>query len=313
MRRAIANNGYLNGYLERENFIAFALERCGELLEEYGGFAKLPIAPTSLLTCGVARRRFVTFERQCRKRRGSERMKFGWKTRVGLVLSAVWLCVAFLISEEYRRVTQVLGLGVLPLVLLWGIAWAVAGWRAVRPLAPQTPEAIVIERRRTRSMRMRTFFAVIAILAIGVWAATLQFRAADDDAGGNAIGRWVGEWTVYALVAYFVFRLVPKLPRGTPAVLAALVLVGAVNLKAYAAIAEDRAAMISLAKAAPLMSQLQGGGTLSDQQVRDARVGVLEPLMLAQATFGRKASALVVPSLRLRTITIIASAQETNV
>jgi hypothetical protein len=59
-------------------------------------------------------------------------MKFGWKTRIGLVLSAVWLCLLFLSSDKYDSVGQVLGIGFLPLIVIWGIVWAVAGWRAER-------------------------------------------------------------------------------------------------------------------------------------------------------------------------------------
>ena len=45
-------------------------------------------------------------------------MKLVWKTRVGLVLSAVWLCLVFLVADEYQRLGQVLGLGLLPLVVI---------------------------------------------------------------------------------------------------------------------------------------------------------------------------------------------------
>jgi hypothetical protein len=219
-------------------------------------------------------------------------MKFGWKTRVGVVLSAVWLCLVFLVADDYHRIGQVLGLGFLPLVILWGIVWAVAGWRAQRPTKPEMPEATVLEAKRKRSHRIRTFIAVVAVLAIGLFAATWQFHAADNEAGGNAVASWFGEWLVYGLFAYVVFRLPPRTPPGFAAVLAALVAVGGVNYKTHAAISEDRQALASLAKATPLINKIQSGAQVSDQEVKDAQVGMMEPLMLAQAAYSRDVIAI---------------------
>ncbi|WP_146204483.1 hypothetical protein [Massilia glaciei] len=150
------------------------------------------------------------------------------------------------------------------------------------------PEATALEAKTKRSHRIRTFIAVVAVLVIGLFAATSQFQAADNDAGGNAVGYWFGEWLVYGLFAYAVFRLPSRMPPGFAAVLAALFVVGGVNYKTYASISEERQALVSLARAAPLMSKLQSGGKVSDQEVKDAQVGMLEPLMLAQAAYSRE-------------------------
>lgn len=215
-------------------------------------------------------------------------MKFGWKMRIGMVLSALWLCLVFLIADDYRRMTQVLGLGLLPLVFIWGILWAISGWRAQRPAEPETPEAAVLESRRKRKDRIRAMIAVVAVLGIGLFAATWQFHAAESEAGGNDVSRWFGEWLVYGLFAYVVFRFIPRQPAGLAAVLAALVVVGGVNYRAHAAISEERQALASLSRAAPLLNKMQIGAAVSDQEVKDAQVGVLEPLLLAQANFGRE-------------------------
>ena len=219
-------------------------------------------------------------------------MKLGWKTRVGLVLSAVWLCLVFLVVDDDRRLPQVLGLGLLPLVIIWGIVWAVAGWRAQRPEKPPTPAAVQLEAKARRSLRIRTAVAVVVVLGLGMSAATWQFNAAANEAGGHLVARWFGESCWYGLIAYAILRAVPKLPAGTPAVLAALVIVGAVNYKAHSAIAEDRQALESLAKATPLINKIQSGTLVSDQEVRDARVGMTEPLILAQATYSREVLAI---------------------
>lgn len=215
-------------------------------------------------------------------------MKLGWKTRVGLVVSVVWLCLVFLMADEYQRLVQVLGLGLLPLVILWGIVWVVAGWRAQRPENPTKSGVAQLEVKAQRSLRIRAAVAVIAVLGIGLFAATWQFHAVDNEAGGDVVARLFGEWLLYGLIAYAILRAVPKLPPGSPAVLAALIIVGAVNYKAHSAIAEDRQALESLAKATPLLNKIQSGTGVSDQEVKDARLGILEPLMLAQATYGRE-------------------------
>ena len=220
-------------------------------------------------------------------------MKLGWKTRVGLVLSVVWLCLVFLVADENHRLSLGLGLGLLPLVVIWGVVWAVAGWRAQRPGKQAMPEAIQLEAKARRSIRIRTAVSVIAVLAIGQFVAIWQLDgAADKDAAQNSAAYWFGEGVVYGAVAYAILRAVPRLAAGAPAVLAALIIVGAVNYKAYNAIADERQALDSLAKATPLINKIQSGTPVSDQEVKDARVGVLEPLMLAQATYSREVVAI---------------------
>lgn len=219
-------------------------------------------------------------------------MNLGWKTRIGLVLSAVWLCLVFLVADDYQRIAQVLGLGFLPLVVIWGIVWAVAGWRAQRPATGTKLEAGQLEVRAKRIRGIRTALAVVAVLGIGLLAATWQFKGAIGGAGGDPVAYWFGEWLFYGLIVYVILRFIPRLPAGVPAVLTALIIVGAVNYKAYGAIAADRQALDSLAKAAPLLNKIEAGTSVSDQEIKDARVGVMEPLMLALATNGRSVLAV---------------------
>jgi hypothetical protein len=219
-------------------------------------------------------------------------MKFGWKTRIGLVLSAVWLILAFLFADDDHHFGQVLGLGILPLVILWGITWAIAGWRSQRPPKQAMPEASLLEAKRKRSLRFRTFAAVLAVLTIGLCTATWQFHAADNEAGTHVVAYWFGEWLVYGLLAYAVLRFFRRIPRGSPAVLAAILVVAGVNYKTHSAITEDRQARMSLAKAAPLVTKILSGVQVSDQDIKAAQVGMMEPLLLAQAAFGREVIAI---------------------
>lgn len=219
-------------------------------------------------------------------------MKFGWKIRVGLVLSAVWLCLAFLIADNDHYVGFVLGLGFIPLIILWGIVWAVAGWRAQRPTKPDLSESMALETKRNRSHRIRVFLSVVTVLAVGLFAATWQFHAADNEAGGSVISYWFGQWLVYGLLAYAMFRFIPRLPSGFPAVLAAILVAGAVNYKAHLRISEEREVRISLAKATPFINKIGAGIQVSDQEIKDAQVGVMQPLLLAHADFGRNVFAI---------------------
>src|SRR5439155_26440854 len=116
------------------------------------------------------------------------------------------------VADEHSRLGQTLAIGVLPLVMIWGIVWAVSGWRAQRPARPQMDEAVLAESRAKRKARIRTFIAVIAVLVLGSFAASLQFKLADNEASSHVVANWMGEWLVYGLLAYACLRAVPKLP-----------------------------------------------------------------------------------------------------
>lgn len=57
--------------------------------------------------------------------------KLSWKTRVAVVVSAVWLVVWFAAAADSHRfeVTPFLVFGVVPVILLFGIAWIARGFK----------------------------------------------------------------------------------------------------------------------------------------------------------------------------------------
>lgn len=220
-------------------------------------------------------------------------MVFGWKMRVCIVLSAIWLCVVFTLANDGARLAATLGVGVMPLVALWGIAWAVAGWRAQRPPKDANAEALVAQRRAKLWARSRTAIAVVVIFALGQLAANWQFSQAGSEVGRGEIDRWFGAWMVYGIFAYAAFRAIPKLPMGVPLILTSLFVVGGVNWKAYEVIAVERNAQASLALAVPFLNRILSGTPVSDTEVREARIGVLEPLVLAQAAYSRDLTVIV--------------------
>jgi hypothetical protein len=74
---------------------------------------------------------------------------------------------------------------------------------------------------------------------------------------------------------------------GVPIFLSTIVVVGGVNFKAYNRISEDREAKISLAKATPFINKILSGEQVTEQEVKKAQIGTMEPLILAQAAYGR--------------------------
>jgi uncharacterized RDD family membrane protein YckC len=53
----------------------------------------------------------------------------GWKMRLALVVSALWLLLVFAIARSERDSGAVfVGLGLIPVAILWGIAWVVRGY-----------------------------------------------------------------------------------------------------------------------------------------------------------------------------------------
>lgn len=214
-------------------------------------------------------------------------MKFGWKLRVSLVLSALWICLVVLVADEYHKLNQVLGIGVLPLLLAWGGGWIVSGWLAQRsekePVEPRE-----IERRAMRRRALRNGGIALALLLVGLFVAVWQFKAAGNEEGSQSIANWFGEWLVWGLVAYLCLRAVPKLQVGSPLILAALLLVVGVNYRAFEAIKFDKKAVESLARAAPLFAEIQAGTQFSDEKIRSANVGMFEPLLLASSNYARE-------------------------
>jgi len=49
-----------------------------------------------------------------------------------------------------------------------------------------------------------------------------------------------------------------------------------------------------MAKAAPLHDKINAGGSVSDQEVKDARIGMMEPFMLVKAAYRRQTDAIEV-------------------
>jgi len=79
------------------------------------------------------------------------------------------------------------------------------------------------------------------------------------------------------------------------ALLAALLLAtSAAHAAATASTSQEQEALDSMAKAAPLHDKINAGGSVSDQEVKDARIGMMEPFMLVKAAYRRQTDAIEV-------------------
>jgi hypothetical protein len=214
-------------------------------------------------------------------------MSLGWKSRIGIVLSLTWLCLALLFSVEEEKFGLFLLVGILPLLLIWGVVWTIAGWRRQQsPQGPKDDAALAIAKVR-RTKRWRTVLAVSAILVFGILAAHWQASIASNDAVGEQIPRWLGEWLVYGFVVWIIVRMLPRIPSGIAIIASALTMVGGVNFIAYSVIAEGKEELALLTRAMPIIQKMQSGTPVSDDEVKAAGLGLLEPLILVNASYGR--------------------------
>lgn len=141
-------------------------------------------------------------------------------------------------------------------------------------------------------LRLRTLAIVVAVIVVGQVAAHWQLTAAGGMSRGVVIGGWFGEWLVYGMALYAILHFSRKTAPATAAVAVAVFIAAGVNVQAFIAAGKDRAAHASLTRAMPLYTRIQSGETVGEQEVISANVGVLEPLLLAQAANAREMTAL---------------------
>ena len=101
------------------------------------------------------------------------------------------------------------------------------------------------------------------------------------------------DWYVYGVIAWFIAAAVPRIPAGAPAILAALLVVGGVHRQVFLSNQFAQLVKASAAKGMPLMRKLQGDIAVSEQEIREAHVGVFEPILLVRASCLREHNAAV--------------------
>ena len=203
--------------------------------------------------------------------------------RVGCALSAAWLAVVQFDTAEWRRTEHTLWIGVLPLVAAWGLAWAIARWRAPRAQAPA----------RANPNATRWHFATVLVLAVGLIGAFLAVDAARLNYSSEGVARTVFHWAVIGAAAGFAAGAICRAGTSVPLLAAAVVAVGGIDWKYGSDVWEGHQMTVSFAKATPILNRIETGAVVGEQEIKDAHIGILEPLLLAQASYRKESDEAV--------------------
>ena len=206
--------------------------------------------------------------------------------RVGCVLSAAWLAIvefgARLGLPDWRQPEQLLTHAALPVAAVWGLAWVIGRIRASQSPSPT----------RSNPGDNRWHFATILVLAIGLIGAYLAVDGARLFYDSNGVTRTIAYWAMIGAIAGFAAAAICRHALGLPLLVAALVAVAGIDWKYGADVWESHLMTQSYVKSVPLLNRIETGAEVSDQQIRDAQVGIYEPLLLAEATYRRNAEAI---------------------
>ncbi|WP_092949811.1 hypothetical protein [Roseateles sp. YR242] len=121
----------------------------------------------------------------------------------------------------------------------------------------------------------------VMLIVLGVIAANVQMWRVQLDANASAT-YWAGAWLVLCLIAYGVVRAIARWAYGYTALAAAVLFVVGINAQAWQS-SSTYWMESSVKKSAPLMNALMNGQVVSDAQIRAAKVGIMEPVLLAEA------------------------------
>lgn len=204
--------------------------------------------------------------------------KLGWKGRLAAVLSALWLLLLYALAPSGDTGKVVAGFGLAPLGLLWGIAWAIQGYRRQHPKADD-PEAA--KRRKASVLR---FFVGVAIFGVGVWYAQSLM--------GDAVYQEVGYWSVFALICWAVIRSVPKVSSHA-VLLTATAFATTLCVQAYRSHLEVSEMKREIAAAAPFLLRANAGDVITDGEISRASTGRWEPFIRASSKYAQEQSVLV--------------------
>lgn len=215
-------------------------------------------------------------------------MHFGLKVRVGLTLSAIWVCLVFVLADSYQSSRSTFGIAALPLVLLWGIGWVVVGWLGNRRKSrKEAPIAASVDRKPA----FKYAATVLVVLIFGVIFANWYAEHRMAQAVAREIPRLMGEWSVYTLFAYLALRYAPGFTRAMPGLLAAVFFVAGVNYSNYKQVDLLAKTRVSLAAATPILMQIQSGMSIEAGDIRSANIGLFEPVVIAAAESAKRITA----------------------
>jgi hypothetical protein len=204
--------------------------------------------------------------------------KLGWKGRLAVVLSVGWLLLLYALVPKEDSTKAVVGFGMLPLGFLWGVAWAIQGYRKQHPSA-NDPDAT--KRRRASTFR---FFLGLGILAGAIWYSHGLI--------GESVSHEIGYWVVFALILWGILRALPKVSDHA-VILTIAAYSATICFQAYRSHKEIEDLKREIAVAAPFILRTNSGEVISETELDRANLGRLEPFIRATARYTQEQSSLI--------------------
>lgn len=192
-----------------------------------------------------------------------------WKTRLAIVLSVSWLAIAGAISaSEPRAFLTFLVIGVLPIGIVWGIAWVVAGFRSQS--RARLSDANETEEEKQEDSRSTLFRFAALLLTIG----SLSFLYnAINEAGiepASKIGYLLGYYIWVPVLVFFAWKWLFKKRKGLYALLLAIAVLAISIHQAGAIRSEQAEAKLLQEKAVAMMLRLINGELIDRSELNEA-------------------------------------------
>ena len=208
--------------------------------------------------------------------------EIGWKKRLALVLSVLWLVLALVVSRGERdSFGTFLILGALPLAVLWGIACVWSCFRKNRP-AVQTngiPPA-QLDMPVPRAKLFTSLGLVLAAVAIGL----LYYALSESQTFGAAkIGYMIGFYFWVPIAVYFIWKYQLGARKGRGVLLIGLAFLAVSGYESYAMLRETAEAKRLLAGAQGMMLKLMSGERVERSEVTG--YGQFTPALLLMQDF----------------------------
>lgn len=204
----------------------------------------------------------------------------GWKTRAGIVLSALWLIVVLVIaSNETNATTFVLFFGVAPLALVWGIVWVVRGFREEKRADTASADPQAARERKAIWLRRLLGLALLisAFVAVGYFAS----RSGDWGHWGYFLGYYI--WV--PLIAWALWSAVLKQKKGYLLLIVGVAYALAGTWEAFR-LNRDYEEVTNFAKhGSAIFARMATGDSVSLDEITNAKFGRFEPLMLATQNY----------------------------
>lgn len=202
-----------------------------------------------------------------------------WPLRLAVVLSVLWLVFVFALSEEGNRVSAFfLVVGVIPVVGFWGISWILQGVRSRR--VPDSTEAASAETLARRRSAWRNFFIGLGLAVLGGVIAA-YFAQDYTDYPSALMGRSIGEWSVYALLAALASTVLLRVVSSAPMLAfgGTFLFLGIWNgLQWHSEVSDAKQFAVAFPA---LLQRINRGDEVTGEEVRSMSVGSAEPAIMA--------------------------------